>query len=211
MPADDLRPVRVAISNDFELALLGLAAMLARYPEQVQIVDITTVPHPAHDPDIILFDTFGRLPDEDGKLRKMVVENDAKVVVYSWDDYPEAAALAAGAAGYLSKGLGASELVARIVALHDAEHPGPVPEREEPPQLTWPGQSHGLSEREAEMLTFIVRGLTNEDIAARAYLSINTVKTYIRTAYRKIGVTSRSQAVAWGFRNGFESTDDSGV
>ena len=40
---------------------------------------------------------------------------------------------------------------------------------------------------------------------------INTVKTYIRTAYRKIGVTSRSQAVAWGFRNGFESTDETGL
>ena len=56
------------------------------------------------------------------------------------------------------------------------------------------------------MLTFIVRGLTNAEIAARCYLSINTVKTYTRTAYRKIGVSSRSQA--WGFRNGFVSTDD---
>jgi two-component system, NarL family, response regulator LiaR len=210
MSGDDLRPVRVALSNDYELALVGLAAMLARYPEQVQIVDIGTAPHPAHDPDIILFDTFGRLPDEDGKLRKMVAENDAKVVVYSWDEYPESAAQAAGAAGYVSKSLGAGELVARLVAIHDAGRPTGAGDQQEATH-TWPGQSQGLSEREAEMLTFIVRGLTNEDIARRAYLSINTVKTYIRTAYRKIGVTSRSQAVAWGFRNGFDSTDDSGV
>ena len=210
MSDDEVRPVRVALSNDYELALLGLAAMLARYPEQVQIVDITTDPHPAHRPDVILFDTFGRLPDEDGKLRKMVAENDAKIVVYAWDEYPEAAARAAGAAGYLSKSLSAAELVAGIVAFHDADRPAPPASTEDPGQ-TWPGQGHGLSEREAEMLTFIVRGLTNEDIAARAYLSINTVKTYIRSAYRKIGVTSRSQAVAWGFRNGFESTDETGV
>ena len=213
MAEEEVRPVRVALSNDFEIALLGLAAMLARYPEQVQIVDITTDPHPAHRPDIILFDTFGRLPGEDGKLRRMIEENDAQVVVYAWEEYPESAARAAGAAGYLSKSLSAAELVAGIVALHDRDRTQgrPAPHETEAVAPTWPGQSHGLSEREAEMLTFIVRGLTNEDIAARAYLSINTVKTYIRTAYRKIGVTSRSQAVAWGFRHGFESTDDTGV
>lgn len=209
MADDELRPVRVALSNDYEIALLGLAAMLARYPEQVQVVDISTDPHPPHDPDLILFDTFGRLPDEDAKLRRMVAENDARVVVYSWDEYPESAARAAGAAGYLSKSLSAAELVAQLVAFHDDAHP--APHESEPLSGTWPGQEAGLSEREAEMLTFIVRGLTNEDIAARAYLSINTVKTYIRTAYRKIGVTSRSQAVAWGFRNGFESTDETGL
>lgn len=208
--SDDLpRPVRVALSNDYELALVGLAALLGRYPEQVQIVDITTDPHPAHQPDIILFDTFGRLPDEDGKLRLMIAENAAQVVVYSWDEYPESAARAAGAAGYLSKSLGAAELVARLVAFHDNDHPEPRPTEAVVP--TWPGQAHGLSEREAEMISFIVRGLRNEDIARRAYLSINTVKTYIGTAYRKIGVTSRSQAVAWGIRNGFESTDQTGL
>ena len=58
------------------------------------------------------------------------------------------------------------------------------------------------------MLTFITRGLTNEEIARRAFLSINTVKTYIRTAYRKIGVETRAQAVAWGYENGFRSTDE---
>jgi DNA-binding NarL/FixJ family response regulator len=210
MSGDEVRPVRVALSNDYEIALLGLAAMLARYPGQVQIVDITTVPRPAHEPDIILFDTFGRLPGDDVKLRRMVKENDAKVVVYSWDDYPEEAARSAGAAGYLSKSLSAGELVSRLVAFHDTVG-RPATRDDDEPRLTWPGQVHGLSEREAEMLTFIVRGLSNEEIAERAYLSINTVKTYIRTAYRKIGVSSRSQAVAWGFRNGFVSTDDTGV
>ena len=58
------------------------------------------------------------------------------------------------------------------------------------------------------MLTFITRGLSNDEIARRAFLSINSVKTYIRTAYRKIGVQTRAQAVAWGYQNGFQSTDD---
>jgi two-component system, NarL family, response regulator LiaR len=206
----DPRPVRVALSNDYEIALLGLAGMLAGFPDQVQIVDLTTRPDIAHDPDIILFDTFGRLPDEDGKLQVIMEHNAAKVVVYSWDDYPREAAERLGVAGYLHKSLTAAELVAAIVDLHDGRTPAASGSSDESSQ-TWPGQAHGLSEREAEMLTFIVRGLSNAEIARRAYLSINTVKTYVRTAYRKIGVSSRAQAVAWGFRHGFESTDDIGV
>src|SRR4051812_47996677 len=73
-------PIRVALSNDYELALLGLAQMLAQHPREVQIVDVTTVPRMPHEPDVILYDTFGRLPDEDIKLRKIIGENTAKVV-----------------------------------------------------------------------------------------------------------------------------------
>lgn len=203
------RPVRVALSNDYELALLGLAQMLARHSDRVQIVDLTTLPKMPHEADIILFDSFGRLPDNDEKLRKIVTENMAKVVVYSWDHYPEEAALRHGAAGYLHKGLNADDLVAKIVAIHEGNHP-PEAKRGDEPVLTWPGQDLGLSERESEMLTFITRGLTNDEIARRAFLSINTVKTYIRTAYRKIGVETRAQAVAWGYQHGFQSTDDTG-
>jgi two-component system, NarL family, response regulator LiaR len=203
------RPVRVALSNDYEIALLGLAQMLARHPDKVQIVDLTTLPRIPHEADIILYDTFGRLPDVDRKLRKIVEENSAKVVVYSWDDYPEDTARRHGAVAYLHKSLNADDLVAKLVAIHEGLHPPDVESGEEPLR-TWPGQVLGLTERESEMLTFITRGLNNEEIARRAFLSINTVKTYIRTAYRKIGVETRAQAVAWGYENGFRSTDETG-
>ena len=64
-----------------------------------------------------------------------------------------------------------------------------------------------LSPRELEVLALIAEGLTNQQIADRACVSINSVKTYIRSAYRKIGVTSRSQAVVWGLRNGVVTPD----
>ena len=67
----------------------------------------------------------------------------------------------------------------------------------------WPGRSAGLTPREAEIIALITQGLSNQEIAERAFLSINSVKTYIRTAYRKINVTSRSQAVLWGVDHGF--------
>ena len=50
----------------------------------------------------------------------------------------------------------------------------------------------------------ITQGLSNQEIAQRCYLSINSVKTYIRTAYRKIGAERRAQAVLWGIKHGFE-------
>lgn len=214
MTPEPQRPIRVALSNDYELALLGLAQMLARYPAQIQIVDLTTLTAVPHEADIILYDTFGRVPDGDVKLLRIVEQNHAKVVVYSWEEYPEEVALRHGAAGYLHKGLSADDLVAALTAIHAGRTPPaakPVAEPAGDPVHTWPGQSLGLTQRESEILTFITRGLTNADIVSRSFLSINTVKSYIRSAYRKIGVRTRAQAVGWGYRNGFSSTDDTGV
>jgi NarL family two-component system response regulator LiaR len=67
----------------------------------------------------------------------------------------------------------------------------------------WPGRGVGLSAREAEVIALITQGLANEDIASRMYVSTNTVKTYIRSAYRKLGVDSRTRAVLWGIDHGF--------
>ena len=49
----------------------------------------------------------------------------------------------------------------------------------------------------------ITQGKSNADITALTYLSPNTVKSYIRTIYRKIDVESRTQAVLWGIEHGF--------
>jgi LuxR family maltose regulon positive regulatory protein len=53
-----------------------------------------------------------------------------------------------------------------------------------------------LSEREIEVLKLIAKGLTNQVIATRLYLSLNTVKVHTRNIYGKLGVNSRTQAVA---------------
>jgi hypothetical protein len=47
------------------------------------------------------------------------------------------------------------------------------------------------------------QGKSNAEVAALTYLSPNTVKSYIRTIYRKIEVGSRTQAVLWGVKHGF--------
>ncbi|WP_341925302.1 LuxR C-terminal-related transcriptional regulator [Nocardioides psychrotolerans] len=68
-----------------------------------------------------------------------------------------------------------------------------------------------LSAREAQVIGLIVQGLSNSEIATAAFLSINSVKTYIRTAYRKIGVTRRAQAVVWGMTHGFAPDQGNGA
>lgn len=59
-----------------------------------------------------------------------------------------------------------------------------------------------LSLREIEVLTLITRGLSNQEISNEMHLSANTVKTYIRGAYRKIGAERRSQAIVWSAQRG---------
>lgn len=54
-------------------------------------------------------------------------------------------------------------------------------------------------------MELIARGLSNQEIADAAFLSLNSVKTHVRTAYRKVGVTHRSQVVGWVLRHGFAS------
>ena len=107
--------------------------------------------------------------------------------------------------GYLSKTLTARELVGALEAVHAGE----VVVSESPDAVTpsgsldWPGRPEGLTDREAEILALITQGRSNAEIAALTYLSPNTIKSYIRTLYRKIGVESRTRAVLWGVDNGF--------
>ncbi|WP_231123410.1 response regulator transcription factor [Nocardioides sambongensis] len=53
-------------------------------------------------------------------------------------------------------------------------------------------------------MALICQGLTNQEIGERAFIGVNTVKTYVRTLYRKVGVTNRAQAVLWGVEHGFQ-------
>jgi len=76
------------------------------------------------------------------------------------------------------------------------------------PDVATLAELHHLSVREGEILRLISQGLSNQEIAERAYLSINTVKSYIRSAYRRMGVESRSQAILWAIDRGFGDAPD---
>jgi len=66
----------------------------------------------------------------------------------------------------------------------------------------WPGAHLGLTQRESEVLSLQVAGLSNRAIAAKLVVSQETVKTHARGIYRKLGVTDRAAAVAAALREG---------
>lgn len=75
-------------------------------------------------------------------------------------------------------------------------------------ELIEQGKALGLTRRESQVISLITRGMSNAEIAEATYLSINSVKTYIRSTYRKIEVSRRAQAVVWGMKNGFGHDDE---
>ena len=200
------RPLRLAIVDDYAVVIAGVASFLAA--ERIDVVETGASMPVISDVDIVLFDTFGQIQGHGIDLEDFVRDSDAKVVIYSWNLEPEIIqqAVAAGASGYLSKVLTGPEIVAALERVMNGEVvilPGDF-ETSVAGAGDWPGRSAGLSPREAEVVALITQGLSNQEIADRVFVSINSVKSYIRNAYRKIGVERRSQAVVWAVENGFK-------
>ena len=199
------RPVRVAVVNDYEIVIAGIAKVLEPYSDRVKVVELDARRPVVSDVDVVLYDTFGQ--SQGGAMRiDQLLDGTTRLVVFSWNSDPElvAASLGIGASGYVSKGVDAAELVDAIERVHAGERVVPVDAAGGDRFGRWPGDEQGLSPREAEVLALICQGLSNQEITERAFIGINTVKTHIRTLYRKIGVTSRTQAVVWGHAHGFE-------
>lgn len=202
------RPLRVAVVNDYEIVVNGVARMLAEHPDRAHVVELDNRLPVVSDVDVVLFDAFAFVPDAGVDLADLVNADGAKVAVYTWSTHAEAIerAMALGAHGYLSKALSTDDLIDALEAIHRGETVISGP----PLDATgaagggcWPGRDHGLSHRESEVLALIAQGLTNRQIAEALYLSINSVKTHIRSAYHRIQVDRRSQAVAWAMRHDF--------
>ena len=196
----------MAIVNDYEVVVAGIAAMLDPFAERVSVVELDAGMPVAQEVDVILYDTFGQVQGDGVDLEDLVRGGHARVVIYSWNVQPDLVdrSISKGARGYVSKAFTAEDVVSAVEAVchGDVVRPGPsAPSK--PESGAWPGREHGLSAREAEVIALIAQGLSNQEIADRSYLSINSVKTYVRTAYRKIDVTRRSQAVVWGMTHGF--------
>jgi len=139
------------------------------------------------------------------------------VVMLTTYDNPTylARAVAAGAAGYLLKGVEYEELIetlrqvvngesllgaqnlARSLRGIDAQSAGAE-------DLIQP-----LSDREIEVLRLLSTGLSNRDIAPILFISESTVKTHVEHIIRKLGVSDRVQAAVWAARHGLATPPDS--
>ena len=204
--------IKVVIADDHEVVREGLKVLLNG--GEFQIVGEASTGNAAlklvqkHRPDVVVLDV--RMPDGDGleSLARIKLDHpQTPVVMFSSFDNPTyvARAVALGAAGYISKSLNSSEIVASIRAAASGES---IWSREELRRVTGalsppkPGDAIDvpLTKRESEVLKQLAFGLTNKEIAQVLGISYETVKEHVQHILRKIGVSDRTQAAVWAVR-----------
>lgn len=208
MTSTSTRPLLVTLVDDYDVVLMGLAHLFDPYRDRIVVAEIDANAVLDDTIDIVLYDSFAQPESDHHEIAELVANPKAShVVVYTWNFQPELVetALDQGVHGYLSKTLPAGELVMALerVAAGDIVVSEPRGRAPSTPGLDWPGKVEGITDRESEILALITQGKSNADVATLTYLSPNTVKSYIRSVYRKIGAESRTQAVLWGVANGF--------
>jgi NarL family two-component system response regulator LiaR len=208
MPTTTDVPLRVAIVNDFDVVVRGVASLLADQ-ETIEVVELAVDEPVTSDIDVALFDTFGNDLLTGNLLREVIAnEHVGAVAAYTmrFNDRLRTWVMEQGARGYLTKSLPAPDLAAALRRIGDGEVVVVEPSHEDatPASGRWPGQEFGLTEREADTLTLLVKGMENEAIAEQLFVSPNTVKARLKSVYRKIDVGNRVQAALWAVAHGFE-------
>lgn len=201
-------PLTVALVDDYDVVLVGLAHLFDDHRDRVVVAEIDARTSLDDRVDVVLYDSFAQPESDHEEVSALLRSPKAGcVALYTWNFHPELveAALRQGARGYLSKAMSAEDLVSALERIRGGEVvvtevSGRIVSA---PGLDWPGRDQGLTDRESEILALITQGKSNAEVAALTYLSPNTVKSYIRSIYRKIGVDSRTRAVLWGVANGF--------
>ena len=213
-------PITAAIVSVHDIVHTGLVGMFDTRPGAVEVVALDPAAPDDQQPDVILYDVFG-LHDGDGEdLDRFVKDYHSAVVAMARDLRPDLAAraLAKGVDACVSLAGDIDEILEVIRSAlagegqPDAAASGPDQAGHSAPYAVL-GEEVGLTPRETEILRLLTLGLSNQEIADECFLSINSVKSYIRSAYRRIAVTNRSQAVVWCLQHGFEppSEDAPGV
>ncbi len=200
-------PLRVAVLSPQPVVAEGLRAILAPARDRVHLVELD---YDDPEPDVVLYDALSLLRGDTTDLDILVGKTAAAVLVVSRDLRPglAAEALAAGADGHISLSadrddiLEALESAATGWSVGDAGDSPVVGSRDSTTGRALVGGDRGLTVRELQVLTLVGQGVSNAEIALDLHLSPNTVKSYIRTAYRKIGATRRAEATAWAITHG---------
>ncbi len=202
---EEPEPLTVSVIGDYDVVAKGVSRMFDGYRHRIRVLE--GAPSKPERVDIALYDTFAQ-PEADLLDLEALVDHPLcrKVVIYTWSFHRGliGAALRRGADGYVSKALPAAQVVEaleKVGAGHQVVS-RPPPRAGRSVGLNWPGRTEGLTEREAEILALIVQGRTNAEIAGLTVLSINSIESHIRSAYRRIGVSNRVEAVLWGTQHG---------
>jgi DNA-binding NarL/FixJ family response regulator len=213
------RHIRVLVVDDHDLFRTGLRSLLEE--EGFDVTDASGGAQGARrargfQPDVVVMDM--NMPEMTGvEATPLVLEAAPQASVLmltiATDDERVLGAIRAGASGYLLKDAPLEEIAAGVRAaaaghsaiaprvagalLNSVRGPAPLPE----PVLELP-ESPDLSARELDVLTLLVEGYDNSQIASRLYLSPSTVKNHVSKLLVKLDVDNRVQAATLAVRKG---------
>src|SRR6476619_3899041 len=125
-------PVTVALVNDYELVLAGVATMLRPYRDHLVVLDRALERTPDRAVDVSLFDTYGAADDQLDRVKTLADDSmSGAVVVFSFSTAPQlvTAALGAGAGGFVSKTVNGRQLADAIVTVADGHRVVLTPRR----------------------------------------------------------------------------------
>jgi two-component system, NarL family, response regulator LiaR len=200
------KPIKVMLVDDHMVVRSGLGTVLAVYDDMELVGEAGDGEEAVRlcqklQPDVILMDLV--MPKMDGVAAIKAIKNSwTQIQIIALTSFKEKeyveGALKAGASGYLLKNVSAEELV-NAIRKAAAGQPSLSPEAaqvliqrvNEPPP---PG--HDLTDREKEILALMVKGLNNNEIAEKLFISQSTAKFHVSNVLTKLGVNGRTEAVA---------------
>lgn len=211
MTTTPFRPIRVLLVDDHTMVRRGLATFLKAY-DDLELAGEAASGQAALElcaqvvPDVVLMDMV--MPVMDGATATRAIRQQfPQVQVMALTSFKEEAlvqnALQAGAIGYLLKDVSAEELARAIRAAH-AGRGTLAPEAADAVihAVTQPAaRGHDLTARERAVLALMVEGINNTEIAAKLTVSPSTIKSHVSNILSKLGVSSRTEAVALAVRH----------
>jgi NarL family two-component system response regulator LiaR len=205
------KPIRVMLVDDHTMVRRGLVTFLNVYDDLELAGEAESGQEAIQlcaqlQPDVVLMDMV--MPDMDGATTtRLIRKQSPSIQVLALTSFKEEilvqSALQAGAIGYLLKDVSADELAQAIRAAH-AGRATLSPEAAQAlvhAASQPPAPEHNLTERERVVLTLMVEGLNNTQIAARLTVSPSTIKSHVSNILSKLDVVSRTEAVAFALRH----------